>query len=157
MWVRRLQHLKANLGHPMTGTILLRAMISVAIDSDEPFYTIVSFSAFSFFFLGGLQLDYTITFTAMLLFFGLASFGDSLRVLLAFRGATSLADVVVTSNIMESKMRDRRATTELKPSNVYEDLGRGRTIVFMVFCTQVILISFVVCTADEFICVYVFL
>mmetsp|Transcript_26611 Transcript_26611/g.44409 ORF Transcript_26611/g.44409 Transcript_26611/m.44409 type:complete len:425 (+) Transcript_26611:321-1595(+) len=144
MWLRRLAALKKTLGVPLKGSILLRAMISVAIDSDEPFYTIVSFSAFSFIFLGGLQLDYVITFSVMLGFFGLSAFGDSVRVLLAYQGATSLADVVVTSNIMESKMRNRTVTTELKPGNVYEDLGRGRTIVLMVFVTQVILISFVV-------------
>lgn len=148
MWLRRLKALKANLlkDHNVTlgGSVLFRAMISVAIDSDEPFYTIVSFSAFSFFFLAGLQLNYTVTFSSMLAFFGLCAFGDSVRVLLAFSGANSLADVVFTSKVMESKLRNKPATTELKPSNVYEDLGRGRTIVMMVFFTQVILISFVV-------------
>jgi hypothetical protein len=49
---------------------------------------------------------------------------------------------VVTSDILESQMRGIKA--ELNPSNVYEDLGRGKTIVLMVFITQVILISFVV-------------
>ncbi|KAI2493623.1 hypothetical protein MHU86_20911 [Fragilaria crotonensis] len=44
---------------------------------------------------------------------------------------------------MESSMR-KAVETELKPANVYEDLGRGRTIVIMVFITQAVLISFVV-------------
>jgi hypothetical protein len=118
-------------------------MISTAIDAEEPFYTIASFSAFSFLFLGGLQLDYRISLMAMLGIFAITSVGDSVRVILAFLDATSLSDAVVSSDIMESSMR-KAVETELKPANVYEDLGRGRTIIIMVFVTQVILISFVV-------------
>lgn len=142
MWLRRLHALQKTLNIKLRGTVLLRAMISVAIDSDEPFYTIVSFAAFAFLFLGGLQLDYEITFSVMLGTFALSAAGDSIRVLLAFKDAASLADVIVTSDIMKSKLRN--VSTELKPHNVYEDLGRGKTIVIMVFITQVILISFVV-------------
>jgi hypothetical protein len=124
-------------------------MISAAIDSDEPFYTISSFSAFSFVCLGGLQLNYEVTFAMMLVGFAISSLGDSIRVIVAYHDAASLADVVLTSNLLSSKLaknskRQVVVTTELSPSNVYEDFGRGSTIVLMVFATQVILISFVV-------------
>ena len=143
MWIRRLYLIKQRRDVPFRGSYLVRAMISTAIDAEEPFYTIASFSAFSFLFLGGLQLDYRISLMAMLGIFAITSVGDSVRVILAFLDATSLSDAVVSSDIMESSMR-KAVETELKPANVYEDLGRGRTIIIMVFVTQVILISFVV-------------
>lgn len=146
MWIRRLYLIKQRRDVPFRGSYLIRAMISTAIDSEEPFYTIASFSAFSFLFLGGLQLDYRISFIVMLGIFAMTSAGDSIRVILAFRDATSLSDAFVSSDIMESSMR-KAVETELKPANVYEDLGRGRTIVIMVFITQAVLISFVVRTA----------
>jgi len=137
--------LKYSLKVPLIGSILFRALISAAIDSDEPFYTISSFSAFSFVCLGGLQLGYELTFSLMLVFFAIASLGDSVRVIVAYREAASLSDVVLTSNMTASHLRGDKmvTTTELAPSNVYEDFGRGGTIVLMVFATQVILISFV--------------
>jgi hypothetical protein len=32
---------------------------------------------------------------------------------------------------------------ELQPNNIYEDMGREKTIVFMIFATQVIFVAFV--------------
>ena len=127
---------------------MLRALISRAIDNDDPKYTIASFSAFSFLFLGGLQLNYYWTLLAMIIVYFVASFGDSARILLAFSSATSLRDVIHTSHIVQSQMRTVQTT--LNPSNVYEDLGRGVTIVTMVFITQMILIAFVVRHLAEF-------
>ena len=143
LWIRRLKVVKKELDRPMTGDLLIRAMISTAIDADEPFYTITSFAAFSFLFLGGLQLDYSLALTVMLISFAVTSLGDAIRVILALRNATTLADATVSSRLMASSIR-KAVMTELKPTNVYEDLGRGRTIVFMVFVTQAILIGFVV-------------
>ena len=150
LWVRRVYQTKQDvekLGVSFTGTVLLRAMISRAIDNDDPLYTVVSFGAFSFLFLGGIQLSYQTTLVAMLVVYAVASFGDSARILLAVKSATSLQDVVQTSSIVHSSLRKKQqqaASTKLNPSNVYEDLGRGKTIVIMVFITQCILISFVV-------------
>jgi hypothetical protein len=123
-------------------------MISAAIDSDSSLYVIVSYGGVSFLFLAGLQLDYEYTFIAMLAFYAFMSLFESIRVLLAYVSANSLADVVVTSDLIKSKLRG--VSTELKPTNVYEDLGRGGTIVFMVFATQCILIAFVVSSLLEF-------
>jgi hypothetical protein len=143
MWLRRLYVIKHRLDVPFRGSYLVRAMISTAIDSEEPVYTIVSFSATSFLFLGALQLDYRASFLIMLGTFGVTSLGDSVRVILAFRNATSMQDAYVSSDMVESSLRAAKET-ELKPTNVYEDLGRGRIIVIMVFITQAILITFVV-------------
>jgi hypothetical protein len=142
MWLQRLMAIKKDLGDTFQGSVIVRAMLSALVDSDEPFYTIASMAATSFFFLGGLQLHYATTFSVMLGFFSIVSLADTLRVLLAFRRYQGLSDVVVTSNLMGSKMN--KVVTELSPSNVYEDLGRDRTVVSMVFITQVILIAFVV-------------
>mmetsp|Transcript_3461 Transcript_3461/g.8227 ORF Transcript_3461/g.8227 Transcript_3461/m.8227 type:complete len:503 (-) Transcript_3461:256-1764(-) len=149
MWARRVYQTKQDvekLGVPFEGSTLLRAMISRAIDNDDPLYTVISFGAFSFLFLGGIQLSYQNTLVAMLIVYAVASFGDSARILLAVKSANSLKDVVQTSSIVHSSLRKKQEqlqSTRLNPSNVYEDLGRGKTIVIMVFITQCILISFV--------------
>lgn len=143
LWIRRLRVVKEELQQPMTLDLWIRAMISAAIDADEPFYTIISFSAFSFLFLGGLQLDYSLALTIMLVSFAVTSLGDVVRVILALRSAKTLSDATASSRLLASSIR-KSVISELRPTNVYEDLGRGRTIVFMVFVTQAILIAFVV-------------
>jgi hypothetical protein len=112
-------------------------------------YTTISYGASSFLFLGAIQLNYQWTLLGMLVFYTFTSLGETVRVLLALSHANSLADIVVTSGFLASKLRT--VSTELKPANVYEDLGRGTTIVLMVFVTQIILISFVV---RNFICFF---
>ncbi len=147
MWLHRVRILKKKMAarNPpvkLTGNTLMRAYISCAIDSDSPFYTTVSFGGVSFLFLAGIQLHYRWTLLVMMAFYTVSSLGETVRVLLALAHGNSLADIVVTSSFLASKLRN--VSTELKPSNVYEDLGRGKTIVMMVFITQVILILFVV-------------
>ena len=145
MWIRRVWKCKKELealNVPFQGITVVRAMISRAIDNDDPAYTVASFAAFSFLFLGGLQLSYETTFISMIIVYAVMSLGDCLRIVLAMMSATSLKDVVQTSKIVHSKLRTPQAS--LNPSNVYEDLGRGKTIVTMVFITQVLLIAFVV-------------
>ena len=145
MWVRRVQTYKTKLEDRkviIDSNILLRVCISCAIDTEDAFYTIVSFGAASFLFLGGIQLNFKWTLLAMIVTYTVSSVGETLGILLAFFSAPSLERLVATSDIMASRMRGIKA--ELNPSSVYEDLGRGSTIVVMVFVTQVILISFVV-------------
>ena len=150
MWIRRVWQCKKQLealNVQFTGITVVRAMISRAIDNDDPAYTVASFAAFSFLFLGGLQLSYQTTFISMIIVYAVVSLGDCLRIILAFASANSLKDVVQTSSIVHSKLRSVQAT--LSPSNVYEDLGRGKTIVVMVFITQVLLIAFVVSFVED--------
>eukprot|EP00934_Nitzschia_sp_Nitz4_P000352 Nitzschia sp. Nitz4//scaffold45_size130396//32879//34533//NITZ4_003439-RA/size130396-snap-gene-0.123-mRNA-1//1//CDS//3329552368//352//frame0 len=146
LWIQRVLALKAEMAakNPpiiLQGNSMIRACISCAIDSDDSFYVIVSYSSVAFLFLGGIQLDYKWTLLGMIIVYTVSAVSEAIRVLLAFSSGRSLADVVVTSDLMASKLRG--VSTTLKPSNVYEDLGRGRTIVFMTFLTQIILISFV--------------
>jgi hypothetical protein len=145
MWINRLINIKKKVtdsGAKFEGNLAIRAMISATIDSDSSSYVIVSFSAVSFLFLGGIQLDYHKTLLAMIVSYSVSSLGDSLRVYLAYKQANSLQDVVHTSAIMQSNLHN--VSADLKPSNVYEDLGRGKAIILMTFATQCILISFVV-------------
>ena len=79
-----------------SGTTLVRAMISRAIDNDDPTYTVISYAAFSFLFLGGIQLSYQSTLVGMLVVYAVASLGDTLRIVLAVVNANSLSDVVQT-------------------------------------------------------------
>jgi hypothetical protein len=129
-------------GEKFDGNLAIRALISATIDSDSPLYVIVSFSAVSFLFLGGIQLNYEMTLVAMIASYSVTSLGESLRVYLAYKNANSLKDVVHTSAIVQSTLHN--VSMDLNPSNVYEDLGRGITIILMTFVTQLILIAFVV-------------
>jgi hypothetical protein len=126
---------------PIGCNLMIRCWISALIDNDDPAYTIIKMAAQSFLFLGGLQLHYKAAFTAVLIVFGLESLGDSVRVLLAVGGYASLKELVVTSNDLK---KVTRSVAQLKPSNVYEDITRSRSVVSMVFATQCILIAFVV-------------
>jgi hypothetical protein len=149
MRLSRMSKLMAEKGIKFQGTTLLRGAISCAIDVDDSFYVIVSFGGVSFLFLGGIQKDYQWTMVAMIITYFVASLGETIKVLLALGTAKRLADVVVTSDLMKSQLRN--VSTQLKPSNVYEDLGRGWVIVLMTFITQCILIAFVV-SALFFVC-----
>ena len=143
MWVMRLRKISQDAGNQMTNSLLARAMIAAYLDNDDPLYTIVKLTGESFVFLGALQLDYQLTFSVMLGFFTLVSAIDSLRVLIAFGETNSIADFVAVSSRLAHKLKSRPAT-QLKPTNVYEDLSREKFIVVMVFITQVLLITFVV-------------
>jgi hypothetical protein len=128
----------------MSWSLMLRAILSTAIDMEEPFFTIASYSSLSFCLLGCLQMNYKTSLTAMIVFWMVISFGDPLRIALAVADAKSLADVIVSSPMLDSAIRKAVVSTELKPTNIYEDLGRGRTILCMVFVTQLLMIVFVV-------------
>jgi hypothetical protein len=142
-WVFRLKTITKSMKDvKMTNKIWLRSAIAAAIDNDDATFTIVKLAGQSFLFLGGLQLDYKRTFACMLGWFAIEACGDTARILIAFTEVNNFKDLVVTSPNLKSKLRS--ATTQLKPSNVYEDVSRGRTIVCMVFLTQCVLISFVV-------------
>ena len=155
MFLHRVHKLKSRIQGELKGNDLIRAYIACAIDNDSPYYTITSFSAISFLFLGGVQLDYRNTLIAMIIYYAFVSFGESFRVLLAYWSYASLREVfIMTENehgLKEKKDEDEREkdkkfeTMEVQPTNIYEDMGRERTIVLMIFLTQVILVSFV-CT-----------
>jgi hypothetical protein len=86
--------------------------------------------------------NYEWTLLALVITYLTASLGETIWVLLAFGTAKSLSDVEITLDLMKSQLRN--VSTQLKPSNVYKDLGHGRTSVVMTFITQCILIAFVV-------------
>jgi hypothetical protein len=162
MWWFRLEKLKArhlkSLGSPLGKWDLLRGMIGCAIDNDEPYFTIISFSATSFLFLGALQENFQTTFKLMIVFYFFSSLGDSARILLAYYQYENLSDVQLFSK-MDQQLRDKRKedaadakkreegkfeTMEINPTNIYEDMGRERTIVIMLFLTQTLFITLVV-------------
>jgi len=168
MWWFRLEKLKTKhalthkdrveeTGDPnaakLSGKDLLRGMIACAIDNDEPYFTIISYGATSFFFLGGLQEDYQTTFLVMIGYYFVSSLGDTARVLLAYTQYPTLADVQLFSD-MDTNLKEKREegekekdktfeTMEIVPNNIYEDMGRPRTIVFMIFATQILFICLV--------------
>lgn len=151
MWTFRLRKLMANTktktGKQLKGSELIRGGLAVLADNDDAFYTIISFAATSFLFLGGFQCDYETTFIVMIVFFFLTSLIDTVRVLLAYSHYDSLKEVAIYSSDMTA-VKDTQEETdtivELQPTNVYEDFGRGRTIVVMLFFTQVLFIFLVV-------------
>jgi len=153
MWISRVQKLKGRSQGKLQGYDYYRGLIGCAIDNDEPYYTITSFAAISFLFLGGIQLDYQTTLLVMGGYYMVVSFGDSLRVLMTYWSYESLADVSLFSD-MDAGLKEKHKesekekdmkfeTMEIQPKNIYEDMGREYTIVGMIFITQVILVSFV--------------
>jgi len=160
MWVQRVKILKDRTTSKLSLSELLRGMIACAIDNDSPSYTITSYAAVSFLFLGGIQTNYQITFIIMISYYCITSFGDSLRVLLAYKNYNSLSEVLLFSkmdtDLQEEQSREVKIgkkkkqeeekisfqTTEVVPRNIYEDIGRERTIVYMIFSTQIILVCF---------------
>ena len=126
-------------------SITLRTMISCYIDTDDQLFVISKYSAQSFWFLGGMQIDYKTAFYFMMNIFALESILDSLRVVLAYQESESLKEYIPTSDaFIKRKTSEKDGSLELKPTNVYEDLTRSYLVVFMVFVTQVLLISFTV-------------
>jgi len=123
----------------------IRMMISAAIDSDKNRFVMVTYAAVSFLFLGGLQVSFDYTLAAMVIFYTFSSSLESVRIMLAYHsvGDENQDDLMISSEIMLAKFNKYNGTNEIKPANVYEDLGRNLTIVTMVFITQVVLILFV--------------
>lgn len=153
MFLHRVSKLKKRSPEVLKGYDLYRGLIACAIDNDSPYYTITSFSAISFLFLGGVQTDYQTTLLVMIVYYAIVSFGESLRVLMAYWSYGSLGEVFLFTQ-MDAGLRDKQKedlaekdqkfeTMEVQPNNIYEDMGREKTIVIMIFLTQMILVSFV--------------
>ena len=149
LWAARFRKMKNAIPlDRMTYWMSVRAMISAAIDNDDPAYTIIKITAQSVMFLGGIQLDYHTAFFVMVLFFTFESSLDTLRTLLVVYEHSSTKDLITTSARTMAEIDFESKVTQLHPTNVYEDLSRVRYVVFMVFVTQTLLISFVVSVVD---------
>jgi len=149
LWILRIKAVKDQLeknGVKLTTNDSLRIIISATIDNDSNVYTIVSYSGLSFLFLAGIQWNFRATLCVMMIFYIVASAGDSLRILLAYSSFKTLEEVTAVSQkggLSKKVLKNTELLATLKPGNVYEDISRGATIVFMVFALQVILTSFV--------------
>jgi len=153
MFLHRVHKLKKRSPEKLQGFDLYRGLIACLIDNDSPYYTITSFSAISFLFLGGIQTDFQTTLIFMICYYAVVSFGDSLRVLMAYWSYGSLSEVFLFTE-MDAGLKNKQAedekekdmkfeTMEVQPNNIYEDMGREKTIVIMIFITQMVLVSFV--------------
>jgi len=144
-YVNRYRRLKRVMPIPWKkgGTLVtIRTLISCYIDTDDPLFIICKYSAQSFWFLGGMEINYAVAFGFMMKIFVLESVLDSLRVVLAVYESASLKDYIPTSDsFIKRKEHD---FVELQPTNVYEDLTRSYLVVLIVFVAQVLLIFFVV-------------
>jgi len=156
LWLIRVKKLKERTGDSFRGEVMIRGMIACAKDNDEPYYTMCSFSAVSLIFLGGIQIDFKTSFLAMLCYIFVASLGSLLRVVLAFCGNKSLSDMIIVSDEMEdskdqyTKIKEKQFQyMEVQPSNVYQDIGRQKTLVWMIFITQVTFMAFVCITVYQ--------
>jgi hypothetical protein len=126
-------------------SVTVRTIISCYVDTDDPMFVITKYSAQSFWFLGGMEIDYKVAFYFMMQIFALESILDSLRVVLAYYEAESLKEYIPTSDsFVKHKASSDDNVLVLTPTNVYEDITRSYLVVGMVFVTQVLLISFTV-------------
>ena len=140
---QRVQEYRSHIvGSNIRWSVRLRTLISAFIDTNDPWFVVSKFTAQSFWFLGGMQLDYEIAFVGMMVVFCLESVLDSLRVVIAYQESASLEDYVPTSDYY-IKPKNSKAI-ELQPVDVYEDLSRPYMIVVMVFVTQALLIGMVI-------------
>jgi hypothetical protein len=138
---RRVAVLRQKFGTTWSGTLRVCSMISAYMDNDEATFAVARLVTKSFFFLGMLQIDFHRGFLIMLGILVIESCVDMARILLAYWNCKSLEELRNTS---EDEAREiSTASTELEPTNVYEDLTRPRTIAVMVFLIQTLLIGIV--------------
>eukprot|EP00546_Thalassionema_frauenfeldii_P006360 CAMPEP_0178926356 /NCGR_PEP_ID=MMETSP0786-20121207/18484_1 /TAXON_ID=186022 /ORGANISM="Thalassionema frauenfeldii, Strain CCMP 1798" /LENGTH=429 /DNA_ID=CAMNT_0020601463 /DNA_START=267 /DNA_END=1559 /DNA_ORIENTATION=- len=129
-----------SLGAEFRGSLFIRGLITCLIDDDETIYVIISFLASSFLLLGCYQINYEIGFFVLIGYCVVITLLDLLRTMLAYVGTKDISEIIVTSNELQS---DYHLSVILKPINVYEDLARTKTITYMVFLTQCLLIGLV--------------
>jgi len=139
-WINRTRYLMSQRENPDMN-LILRIMISAAIDNDRNLFVMTSYSATSLLFLGGIQTNYFSTLWVMIAFYTLTASLESARVFLGYQSAVE-GKVILSSDVMKENYK-KVSSKELAPNNVYEDLGRKMFMVMMVFITQVVLISFV--------------
>jgi len=140
-YTRRLAALKQKLGpDEFKGSLRFCEMIAAYADNDEPTFTVARMVTKSLFFLGLLEINYQKGFFIMMAILVFESTGDIARVLLGYWNCKSLQDVHPTS---EEEAKSIAASTQLEPSNVYEDISRPKLIAFMVFLVQSMLIGIV--------------
>jgi len=145
IWLVRVELFKQKLRErkiKLRRSLVLRLYITCAMDLEDPFYSIVRYAAHSFFFLGGIQLEFFWTLLAIFIAYTIWATAEVSRVLIAYYWTPSLKTLVVEDDLIASQLRGIK--TQLTPTNVYEDIGRGFVIVIMVFLTQGFLISVVV-------------
>eukprot|EP00555_Chaetoceros_dichaeta_P013615 CAMPEP_0198259882 /NCGR_PEP_ID=MMETSP1447-20131203/8959_1 /TAXON_ID=420782 /ORGANISM="Chaetoceros dichaeta, Strain CCMP1751" /LENGTH=65 /DNA_ID=CAMNT_0043947381 /DNA_START=131 /DNA_END=325 /DNA_ORIENTATION=+ len=65
----------------------------------------------------------------MVIFYTFTSSLESVRIMLAYHsvGDENQDDLMISSEIMLAKFNKYNGTNEIKPANVYEDLGRNLT------------------------------
>lgn len=145
-YVIRVRRFKRHvMGNKSSNSVMLRTLISCYIDTDSPMFVVTKYTAQSFWFLGGMEIDYKASFYVMMQIFALESSLDTLRVILAYFESDSLNKYVPTSDsFVKSQTSSGECCTVVKPTNVYEDLTRSYLVVGMVFVTQVLLMSFTV-------------
>jgi hypothetical protein len=149
LWIVRVGQLKQKWGKihpdiPFTGILRIRGMISVGTECEHPGYVMINFAAFSFVFLGCIQLDYELGLMLQLFVYFFTAFAQTFGVLLGYWSYDKVTDLIPTSSSMAHAIKNGAAHGgKIKPSSVYEDLGRNIKIVVMVFLTQLLMITLV--------------
>jgi len=153
----------------LTRQIKFRAFLASLNDGDDAMYTIFAQTAMSFWFLGGFQTRYELTYTFMCLFYFSSAIIDLSRFLLAYADYDSLKELVVTTNYYKMKMNDpdddttttkknsrkkkrnksihfsaNNASVTINPMNVYQNFAMNGMMVTICFLSQFILFTFVV-------------
>merc|ERR1740124_205593 len=128
--------LKLNYERPekITTNLMIRMMISAAIDNDKNRFVVVTYTAVSFLFLWGIQIAFEYTLVAMLLFYTMSSSLEVIRLFLAYHSVDNKDDnVILCSNVLHANYNKILTEGEFEPKNVYQDLGRNIYISFMCY------------------------
>ena len=140
---RRVQKLRSKFApNEFTGSLRTCAFISAYMDHhDEPSFAILRVATKSILFLGICQWKYQLGFIIMMVLLVLEANLDTIRILLSYKNCKRLGSLSV---IADDEAHDlHTATSQLVPTNVYEDLSRPQAISILVFLTQVLLVGLV--------------
>jgi hypothetical protein len=125
----RIRRLRRRFGPTeFRGSLRFCAMVSTYMDNEEPTFAVSRLVSKSLVFLFLLQYEFHFGFLFMLALIALESGLDTVRIFLAFQNCRSLTALKAAS---EEEAKNLKETTQLEPTNVYEDLTRPKTIAVM--------------------------
>lgn len=156
LWINRYIHMMAqardnsSIPSPVKMTVRIRAALACYADNDHELYTLFRTAAQSFLILGGLQLDYKLTFLILVSVFAVEATAPVICVLLAIREAGKTGEVTCLKahRRRDAKSRhhevDGHEVFKFRPKSIYADYARSDLIIGMIFLSQCALTTIVV-------------
>ena len=87
-----------------SGKVKTRIALAAWIDNDQARFVICKTAFYAFTYLGGFQLDYSLTFNVMLGWFVVEAAADVARILITFYEVNDLDELVIVSKVIQRKI-----------------------------------------------------